>query len=136
MWRPAQPVAGLTDDLDLELSIYANTQAQTENILVLDRLANGTKMATPAWEGKRLFASLEQNSSGYTLSFSFAQAHLTGWDAQTNTPTLIRREVNNQVNLAVDGRHWVVVPGEVHEFPATKDKPARQLRTVLYICLF
>jgi hypothetical protein len=106
---PAEPTAAmLSEGTLLRQRVFGNSQAQTENVLPIDRQGDGSKLPEPAWEGERLFTCLEQTDAGYTLTFTFAESRVVSWSNTPAQPVLEQREVNEKVSLSPDGK-WVVV---------------------------
>lgn len=117
-------------------TVFANTQAQTENVLSVDRQSDGSKLPTPAWEGQRLFTSLEQTDAGYNLAFTLAESRISGWLTANNTqpkPVLAQLEVNSEVSVRPDGQ-WMALDGGFRETPGNGDATAKQ-HVVVYIRL-
>jgi len=137
---PAEPTAAMLSEGNLiRQRVFANSQAQTENVLPLDRQSDGSKLPEPAWEGERLFTSLERSDNGYQLSFTYAESRVEGWvKAPGSTfaqPIISQREMNQQLLLNPDGK-WVAFSGEPtrDETPANGG-PGHKVREVVYVRL-
>jgi hypothetical protein len=132
-----EPTAAMVSEGNvIKQQVFANSQAQTENVLPIDRRNDGSKMSTPAWEGERLFTCLEQTDTGYTLALTFAESRLTGWmtDSATSLPKPVMdlHELNSQLPISADGQ-WKALPGNVGE--AANGGAARKVQTVLFVRL-
>jgi len=137
---PAEPTVEMLSAGNLiRQRVFANSQAQTENVLPLDRQSDGSKMPEPAWEGERLFTCLEQTDTGYTLSFTYAESQVVGWlkfPASTITqPIIDQREMSQQLPINPDGK-WTAFSGDLTRDVASDNGGAAQkLRTVVYVRL-
>ena len=132
---PAEPTtAMLSEGSLLKQQVFANSQAQTENVLPLDRRTDGSKLPEPAWEGERLYTCLEQSTAGYTLVLTLAESRVVGWSKDSSQPVMAQREMNNQLPINPDGK-WVELDGNTREAPSDNGGPARKLKTVLYVRL-
>jgi hypothetical protein len=137
---PAAPTpAMLSEGSLLRQSLFANSQAQTENVLPLDRQSDGSKMPEPAWEGERLFTCLEQTDTGYTLALTFAESRVITWLKSPTSmivqPVLSQREMNKQLSISPDGQ-WVALDGLMTRDEASANGgPGQKLRAVLFVRL-
>jgi hypothetical protein len=138
--NPAAPTdAMISAGTLIRQRVFSNSQAQTENVLPLDRQSDGSKMPEPAWEGERLFTCLEQTDTGYTLAFTFAESQVEGWlKAPASTiaqPIIDQREMSAKFSINPDGQ-WVGFSGAATQDVASDNGgAARKLRQVIYVRL-
>jgi hypothetical protein len=136
---PVEPTMAMLEAGNLiKQRMFANSEAQTENVLPLDRQSDGSKMPEPAWEGERLFTCLEQTDTGYTLAFTYAESRVESWaKASASTlmqPMMVQHEVNSTLPISFDGK-WVAVSGNTREVPSDNGGLPRKLQTVVFVRL-
>jgi len=136
---PTEPtITMLSEGNLLRQQLFANSQAQTENVLKLDRQSDGTAMPA-TWEGYRLFTCLQQADAGYTLAFTFAESRVETWLKSPNSsivqPVLSQSEMNKTLSLGADGK-WVALSGGLTgDTVSSTGGTSRQTRLVLYVRL-
>jgi len=136
---PAEPTTTMLSEGNLlRQQLFANSQAQTENVLMLDRQSDGTAMPA-AWEGYRLFTCLAQTDTGYTLAFTFAESRVESWLKAPGSPivqpVLSQSEMNKTLALGADGK-WVALSGLVNgETLSGNSGASHRVRLVLYVRL-